>query len=533
MNTRARCVLLRLCLAGALIAIAAAKPSSAQTPQAARPYLTDAALFESLWWTLTERIGKTAKVLRIDIEPERIAVVAENPIGLGRMDEWTMQRTRLLRLFNSDMVAGPRPIETPRVVDDVRSGLFLLSDIAMSEIEQVKARAIERARLDEQGSVRRISIERSVNVFAQPRRYGALFWRITVGSDRESATIYAEPGGRIFGADLSQTNRAARLDLLTQTDWPMDEAKQLIKTAIGEARLTKLEVGRKQINGEYEDPARPNIRQTFSWDLSGLRPGLITRPTFERAPVAGFTIDDVDLNRLQAIRAAALAALAEPSAQIIEMVAEVPGDSIGLPALEWRVVTTFANTPPSQFGSILPNLDERGIVKVRLDGTVRSILLPKSRRKPINWFAPASIVIVADEIRKALGPDIRIAEINIGRDGATIRTEDPLGPGSLAEFKLDSEGLKRRTGPMGEKLAATFTFSALTPGGVAGLPDIVTEAINRIDLPSEPMFSIRLYASAGYRTPKGSPMLEVWRNGARSGIMTYRFATGEYTTVRW
>jgi hypothetical protein len=78
-----------------------------------------------------------------------------------------------------------------------------------------------------------------------------------------------------------------------------------------------------------------------------------------------------------------------------------------------------------------------------------------------------------------------------------------------------------------------FSFASLEPVGIGGIGAIAQEAYRRIGIADEKPTSIILYGSTGLRSPVGSPHLEVLVNGRRQGVVTYRFATGEYTDVQY
>ena len=77
-----------------------------------------------------------------------------------------------------------------------------------------------------------------------------------------------------------------------------------------------------------------------------------------------------------------------------------------------------------------------------------------------------------------------------------------------------------------------FTFAGLAPVGIGGVAAIAERAFGRMGMADEKPTSIILYGSSGLRSPAGSSHLEVLVNGRRQGVMTYRFATGEYTDVQ-
>jgi hypothetical protein len=117
--------------------------------------------------------------------------------------------------------------------------------------------------------------------------------------------------------------------------------------------------------------------------------------------------------------------------------------------------------------------------------------------------------------------------------GARIELEDPAVAGTSLALKFDHEGLARDTFGPRSRPGHGFALGSLDELGTERLGEIVEEAYRRINISDERPTTITLYGSAGHRSPIGTPHLEVTINGRRQGYMTYRFASGEYTPVRW
>lgn len=499
-------------------------------------YLDDRTLFEPAWETLRATLPAGARIFSIVIEGKRIAV--EATAGAGKLDRWTVGRGRFLGFFERDLVGGPHPVRNPPA--GFQAALFDLDDVAVGSLEGLIDRAIQRAGLDDPARVTRIDIG-SPQIVLPSLHFGRLRITLTVGSGRESATVFATPDGTIVAADLSQTNRAERLDLLATDDWPMQEAQEaLTKLAGADGVIRTVEVGRKRITLRQDNPTNPAAADFLSWDLSGaLRNPIPTlNPARDGVSYLPFTLAEVDFTKLPQVKKNAIAAFKATGATITDITAKKTLSPAGYAASEvmWHVTAQFPNAPASRFG-IFPEMDELGLATVRVDGTVHHVRLPKRLRPPIDWFGGEGMVLALGAVRDTFGDKARIREVRVDDDGAQIYMEDPTAPGKSITLAFDEDGL---TFAFIQSTSMTrpenaFTLSQLDPIGIDGVAAIVKETYRRAGLTEAPEahpfygrdFRTTLYGSAGRKTPAGTPQLEI-RANASSQVMTYRFATGEY-----
>jgi hypothetical protein len=441
-------------------------------------------------------------------------------------------------LFERDDVSGPRPVQVPRHTASIAAALFSPADVAMTGLDPLIDAAVARAALDDPARVTRIEIARQLVILPEPR-YGPLRIALTVASGRESATVYALPDRTIVAADLSQTNRAARLDLLRQDDWPMQEAQESLAALVGaDATIRRIIVSPKRISLQRDDAANPQAGQGASWDLSGAIASPLSSLNLGQfgSDHLGFKLSEVSFARLPLVKANALAAFGVPGGAITDITARKPLSVRGTAASEvlWHVQVQFPNTPPGRLGPFA-DLDELGLATVSVDGKVTGVRLPKRLRPPVDWVSGRGLELTLGALREKFGPDIRIQAVSLGKYGARIELEDPAAPGKTIVLKYDEDGLAPDPISLRSyvRLEHAFTLARLEPAGIGGIAAIADEAYRRIGIADEKPASITLYGSSGLRSPAGSPHLEVVVNGRRQGAMTYRFATGEYTAVQY
>jgi hypothetical protein len=500
-------------------------------------YLDDKAMFQPAWNALVASLPAGTRLYSITIEDKQITVQGTSKQGADRLDEWTIRRSRFLGLFERDDVSGPRPVQVGRHTASVASAVFSLEDVAINRLEELIDAAVKRAALDDPARVTRIEVARQLVILPEPR-YGPLRTALSVSSGRERATVYALPDGTIVAADLSQTNRAARLDLLRQDDWPMQEAQASLLALVGaDATIRRIVVSSKRISLQRDDLTNPQAGGGASWDLSGAMVSPFSSLNLGQfgSDHLGFKLSEVDFSKLPLIKANALAAFGLTGGAITDITARKPLSVRGKDASEvlWHVQVQFPNTPAGRFGPFA-DLDELGLAAVRVDGRVASIRLPKRLRPPVDWVSGKGLELTLGALREKLGPDVRIRAVSLGKYGAHIDLEDPAATGNATLLKYDEDGLAPDSSPPSYvRLEHAFSFASLEPVGIAGIGAIAQEAYRRIGIADEKPTSIILYGSTGLRSPAGSPHLEVLVNGRRQGVITYRFATGEYTDVQY
>lgn len=533
-----RANVLKFCLAFALFLSPDA--SGAQAQRFERhirqiDYLDDRTQFQPAWDALVSSLPAGALFFSIRIEDKAITVLTD--AGKGKLDRWTVRRGRFLGLFDRDIVSGPEPVPVPS--PGFEAALFNLDQIALDRLEEIIDRSIERAALEGPARVTSIEIGSPLIVFPSPH-FGQLRVSLRVTSGRETATVAALPDGTIVAADLSQTNRAARLDLLTKDEWPMQEAQDaLAKLAGTDAVIRSVTVAKKGVTIRRDNPTNPAAVNFLTWDLSGARfnstPAL--NPARDSLDYLPFKLDEADLTRLPDIKKNALSALGA-GAQITDIEARKPLSLRGPEAsvIIWYVTAAFPGTPAGTLGP-WPDLDELAVVKVNPDGTVAGLRLPKRMRKPIDWFSGDAMVMTLKELQGAFGKEARIQEVRVSDGDASIAMEDPSSPGKSAQFIFDDDGLRRDWGTSSSrtKLENAFTLSAFDPTGIERVGAMIEMTYKQAGvtgpLPITPSrtreFSTTLCGSNGRGTPAGTPKLEI-RINSRNTSMTYRLASDEF-----
>jgi len=385
---------------------------------------------------IVESLTRPPQTHTIRITDREITLVVRNEARAGDVDEWRVRTaSRLFLAFES--VRGPAAIAAPGMVADLASGLFSLDAVALDRVDAVAASAVAYAKLEGGGAVKSIEIARRVHLLPTPS-YGDIRWSIYVASPRESATVYADAGGAIVGGDLSNTTRARNMHLINEEGWPKEAALESLLGAVGSGRVVRdLTVDSRSVQVKADHPTQKDQTISYNWTVSGLARSAIAWPLFPGTdPEQVFSLTEVDLSTLSAVRDAAKKAWGNDQSTINYMMLRRFTDGPGKPELRWTVrFTDFAT------GGEVAFISNSGSVDLTASGEVRAVDLPAARRRSRDWLDPATTVEIFGTLREQFGATARFAEIMVGKDSMQILAEVPDTPGTMRNYHMTDRGI--------------------------------------------------------------------------------------------
>ena len=414
-----------LCLSGLRCAVFAlalltAVPAKADDSLLIRPGAAATAVK-----VIAAKIGGTPQVSLIEITPDEVVLQVQGDKEF-HVNEWRWTMVEFW-YFKKSFVSGPNPVRPYAPVDDVSASFFPLSAIALDKVPEVVAAAIKRAALEDQATVDRVRIDRSVSIFPKSR-YGEPRWAISVDSGREHATVYAAPDGTITGADLSGTQRARMLDLLG-VDKHLDEAQADLRAALGDAtRVREVGITKSGISVSAEHPSKKDYTVSYLWNLNGVSRSPVESPdigqmTGDEADVA-FKISELDFAVLPALKRAALEKLDMDGGTIRRIEGEKLVTGVREPQLSWSI---FVEDEKGEKGKVIA--DARG--------TILEVIEPESRRPKLDWLAGSTVRATLDRIFAKFDQGTKFRTILINDERGHVDVEDPLKPGELVSFVVD------------------------------------------------------------------------------------------------
>ena len=105
---------------------------------------------------------------------------------------------------------------------------------------------------------------------------------------------------------------------------------------------------------------------------------------------------------------------------------------------------------------------------------MKQVTPPESRRAPIDWYDPATMVAMLERIGREFGAEARFAEIMFMDDKVVITARDPRQPGELAQILLTKDGFTRFGTP--SMLAARIPIERVRAGFDRAMFDELAEA---------------------------------------------------------
>lgn len=465
---------------------------------------------------IVAKIGKTPAVSLIEITPDEVVMQVQGEKDF-HVDEWRWTMVEFW-YFKKSFVSGPNPVRGHGPVEDIAASFFPLADVKLDNVPAVMAAALKRAALEDDATVDRVRIDRSVSIFPKAE-YGAPRWKMYVDSGRESATVYAAPDGTITGADVSGTQRARMLDLLAD-DSRLADAKAELSAVLGDARVREVSISKTNIYVRIEHPEKKDYSQRYSWNLNGVSRDSIDSPDMDRMmdreDDVAFKIADVDFSVLPGLKQAALEAIKLDGGKITGIDAE-------------RLVTGVRAPQLSLIVDIEDAKGERGKVIADARGTILEVIPPESQRPKLDWLAGSTVRATLDRIFDKFPKGTKFRTILISDEQASVDAEDPLKPGEKASFIVDDTRIEPWGTPfpdefldMGAGPPQMFTAEQLAGYDAATLDTLKQRAVERLGIKDGKV--IRLTFERGnvfVASPRGNVLLEIrvdppkGRNGGR------------------
>lgn len=415
-------------------------------------YLDDNSAFSHAIATLRSALGDHPRVLKIEIDADAVAIEAQDPRNRDHVNRWRYGTVKYLRLVPVKQLTGPRAVDLQLVNPDLEANLFDLDAVDLTAISRLTAASVAHAKLQDAAAVTWIEIARPTFILPKPTS-GDIRWTVRIDSGREHAAIYANSRGAIVGADLSATQRARTLNLLSEPALVVDAAADF-RTRIGAgAVLTRVEIDTQTVSfaTNITDPTLARIipampaTASFTWDLNGLRQriGAIDTDAAMGTPgPAAFSIDDVNWTIIAKLERDALAKVALPQASVTQIGLSKSSEQPGGPILAWTIEITDHN-------------DEPTLVIANMEGVIQRVVLPPNRRPKTDWLDAATIASAIARIASTFGPDAKIASIVFDGRRGRITIDDPANGGRPATFDFTSETVTRA--------AISFSLDAMGP----------------------------------------------------------------------
>jgi hypothetical protein len=470
------------------------------------PMFLDADTLQAQVARIKEAIGGKVRVLRVEIASAELTIRAQDPANRSHVNEWRAARMSLAG-FTWERLSGPSPVRLDLINRDLEANLFGLDEIDFAAAPKLARAAIDRVGLEDAAHVTGMEIVRPVAILPEPSS-GAPRWSVRVSSDHERATAFAALKGDIYAVDLAETNRAKNLDLFARPALAADAARDF-RGMVGAGQvLTKVSISARSVGFETtladkNHPIQPTeslaAQQAYSWDLSGLRRTLGSIAIVDAAlnRTAPFAVDDVDWTVLPMLMTAAKDKLGMADGRVTGAEITRPTTGVGAAVVLWHIEVTDRNR-------------EKGTVDADVKGAIKQVTLPESRRPPLDYYDPATMVAALARIGEEFGAAAKFSEISFMGDKVIITAQDPRQPGEFAQILLTQTGFTRFGTPSMFAMAhKPFTLAELQPLTAQKLAALESATLSRLTMPPKAISNITVSRGSMDPSPRGNVTIEI------------------------
>jgi hypothetical protein len=458
------------------------------------------------------------RILKVSIARDEATIQTEDPRDATRVAQWRLSRARLAFL-SWDQVSGPSRIDPVLINPRLAENLFDLKQLDVAALEGIGKAALARAGIGGAVRVERMEIARPPIILPAPAS-GDVRWTVEVRSDRENARVFMDPAGRVVGADLSGTQRAKTLDMIRQPELAADAAKAVRAHLGSKPVLLKVSFSASSISFEttlpddrfpFNTPGGLRGAATYVWSLNGLQQTMgraDTRLSFSN-PDQPFGVDDLDWSLLPKMVEEARERIAMPKGRITTIELSKPGSGVAGPALRWRIDIDEGR--------------ERGTATFDTAGGLKTLLLPQSRRAPVDWLKPESAADALAQIRREFGENARIVQILIHDRQISITAEDPSQPGQTMQVLLNGDGFMRFGTAWQSGVRGAFTMNDVKSLSADALSEFISRTLTELKMPPGAVSRITIGRGTIQSTPDNSVKIElrVDARGVGSGWGVY------------
>lgn len=207
-----------------------------------------------------EKLGGPFKALYVEIKKDSVMVRAQDPHQPDKVDEYEYSAAL-------GTVSGPHPFEVRSIEKPLDATLFDFDSVNWAATSSLARTAIERTQISG-GTVREMTVDRTLTIGNEVSRGGSVRWTIDVRNSAEHADVYADPQGNITKLDLSHTSRAASFNLSSSA--ALREAASQINQAFGgHARVMDIDISEKSLRFKAQDPKTGEVHQ-YTYDINGV-----------------------------------------------------------------------------------------------------------------------------------------------------------------------------------------------------------------------------------------------------------------------
>jgi hypothetical protein len=477
------------------------------------------------------KLKPPVRAFSVEITPTSMVLQAQDPSKPTHVDAYTYSLiSGMLSQLKKDLVTGPEPVELNLINPRLEENLFNLDEVDLSRVAATVREAVERASMEDPGSIRTIRIQRRLYLLPAASS-GAVQWTLDITSGRETAEAFADANGRIERMDVSQTRRAQTLDLLSN-DARVAEAFTQIHEFFGAgAVLKKAGVSRSDVSVIARKSGQPpQSARAYHWNLNGLTESIvpiITIPGRENREGDFFAVEDVDWSKLTKLTAAAIEKTGVQGGRITGVDVERTASPFAKRPVEWQITVEPVGTPLFSMNR------EEGVAFFSGKGDLSRVELPKSRRAPRNFLAVETMRSVLPAFRGNFGPDARYMELSFDDKGCQILAPGPKNPEQIQSFSYDQDHFSgmpsQNQTPFYKGFTSDwmFTLDELEKSVLPSIADKEKDTLARLRMPEGKLTRVTFHRHSPFYPKNKKLLIEIRATGkAGDGYVVYDDAGG-------
>lgn len=287
---------------------------------------------------LRDKLGYRPQAVQVWLDKGGTTIEVPDPKLLETTNSWHISSIRLLRRYQWFEVSGPQGVQS-QTMPSVRQRLMDLGHIDFGLVSAIAEAASKRAAFQEAASV--TAMELSNLSVSRLGETGPVRWRVTVESPHEKAVVYADPAGRLTGADLSQTLRARTLDLF-QGGQPLHDMVAALAVRFGDSeQIESASISSSQVSVAIDSHNVAREDAIYASDINGVSRSPFGMNHALGSPYRDFSVREVDWDAVPRLIERARALLGAPDAEIWDI--EIQKYASCAPGFHWTVTLKDAS----------------------------------------------------------------------------------------------------------------------------------------------------------------------------------------------
>jgi hypothetical protein len=204
--------------------------------------------------------------------------------------------------------------------------------------------------------------------------------------------------------------------------------------------------------------------------------------------------------------------LAMPQGRVSNIELSKPVNPTGPPIILWKIEVTDQNK-------------EKSFILADNAGLTKQVLLPQSRRTPIDWYDPKTMFDTLAQLAASFGHDRQFAEIAFFNDKVVITAQDHMQPNSFSQILLTDTGFDRAgTASISAGKNVPFRIDDLRELSPERIRDLEARTLATLKMPPKTISSITIGRGSMDPSPQGNITIEVRaeeRPFGRAGRVNY------------